>query len=308
VFEGVLGIRKPIFGLDIGYQTMKVVQVKGGGRRASLLGAAEVAIPAHSLSKDGVKDKQKIAQIILQAMKAARPHSISARIVSSALPESLVFTKSLDLPRMTSEEINKNIPYQATEFFPIPADETYMDWQIVGSHPVNNTMEVLVVAAPKILVDSLIGVVALAGLELLGLETKPSAVVRAIVPPAEPGPYLILDIGAKTTGLTCYDQGTIKLTSTAAIGGNEIQKDFAATLKVLSSEIIHLIKYYQNRIGQAQIFRKIMLAGGGANLERVPETIEALTKIKTEIGLPQIRLKNYDPKFATAIGLAMKEI
>ncbi|OGD57142.1 hypothetical protein A2V71_01765 [Candidatus Berkelbacteria bacterium RBG_13_40_8] len=308
MFEGVLGIKKPTFGLDIGYQTLKVVQIKGKGSGAHLIGAAEVAISPGVLTKEGVREPQKVAAVIKEAMKIAKPHSVSARIVSSALPESLVFTKSLSLPKMTLQEINKNIPYQATEFFPIPAEETHMDWQIVGTNPTNNTIEVLVVAAPKVLVSSLIETVKIAGLELMGLETKPVAVTRALVPQNDPGPYLLLDIGAKTSGLTCYDRGTIRLTSTAAIGGDEIQKDFAESLKVLASEAIHLMKYYQNRIGQAQIFKKVILAGGGANIAKVSETIESLTKIKTEIGMPQVKLKAYDPRFATAMGLAMKEI
>jgi type IV pilus assembly protein PilM len=308
LFEGILGIKKPIFGLDIGYQTMKVVEVKGKGKGTRILGVAEVPIPANSLGKEGVKEPQKIAQIIKEAVKTSKPHAISARIVSCALPESLVFTKSLSLPKMSVEDLNKNIPYQATEFFPIPAEETYMDWQIVGDNKDNKTVEVLVVAAPKALVNSLIETVKMAGYETMGMETKPVAVTRALIDPLDPGPYLICDIGAKTTGLTCYDQGSIKLTSTVAAGGDEIQADFSNSLKTISSEIIHLIKYYQNRVGQAQVFRKIILAGGGANIDKVNTTIEGLTKIKTEISFPRINSKTYDPKFAAAIGLAMKNI
>lgn len=274
----------------------------------SLIGAAEVAIPEGVMSKEGIKDKQKVSQAIMEAMRIAKPHSVTAKIVSSALPESLVFTKSLDLPQMTMQEINKNIPYQATEFFPLPIDQTYMDWQVVGENTAKQTTEVLVVAADKVLINSLNEAINSVGLELMGLETKPSAVTRALIPADDASPYLILDIGAKTSGLTCYDQRTIKLTSTAAIGGDDIQKDFDTSLKSISSEIMHLIKYYQNRVGQAQIFHKILLCGGGANIEKVTESLENLTKIKTEIGNPQINLKNYDPRFATAIGLAMKNI
>lgn len=308
MFEGILGIKKPTFGLDIGYHTLKVCQVKGSGKQAHLVGAAEVAIPEGTLTKEGVKNKEKIGEIIRQAVRIAKPHGISAKIVSSALPESLVFTKSLDLPQMTIQEINKNIPYQATEFFPLPVEETYMDWQIVGENKTNTTVEVLVVAAPKILVNSLNETISSVGFELMGLETKPSAVTRALVASKDPGPYLLLDIGAKTSGLTCYDEQTIKLTSTAALGGDEIQKDFDNSLKSLSSEIIHLIKYYQNRVGKASVFRKIILCGGGSNIEKVPQVIENLTKIKTELGQPQLNIKGYDPRFATAIGLAMKEL
>ena len=313
MYESVLGLKKPIFGLDIGYSTLKVMQIKGEGARAKLSGVAEVKIEPKTLSKDGIKDKKKITEAILAAMKAARPHPISARIVSSALPESLVFTKSIDLPQMSGQEINKNIPYQAGEFFPIPPNEMYMDWQIVGQLPGKNStqtgsIDVLVVAAPKIIVDSIAEVVKLAGLELSSLETKPVADTRALILPRDLGPYLVVDIGAQTSSIICFDQGTIKLTSTVSTGGDDLAGNFQANIDNLASEIVHLVKYYQNRIGQATIFRKIILCGGGANTANITSALEKATRIKSEVGWPIIKTKTYNPKFATVIGLAMKRI
>lgn len=307
MFEGVLGIKKPTFGLDIGHATMKIVQVKGTGPTARLSGAVEVAVPENGLTKDGIRDKKKLANIIKAAIGEAKPAPISAKIVASALPESLVFTKLIDLPQMTKKELDKNIPYQATEFFPLPVEETYMDWQVVGTLP-NNSIEVLVVAAPRVLVDNLIETVKLAGFELMGLETKPIALIRALMKPREPGPIIIIDIGATNTALICFDQGTLKLTSTLTFGGDQIKLEPAESIKNLSSEVVHLIKYYQNRLGQTQIFKKIVLAGGGANIHQIQIVLQQLVKIKTEVGQPLIHLKNYDPKYAAAIGLAMKEI
>lgn len=307
MFEGVLGIKKSTFGLDIGHSTMKMVQVKGAGLSAHLLGAVEVAVPEKSITKEGIRDKKKLAEIIKATLQEAKPSPISAKIVSSALPESLVFTKLIDLPQMTEKELKKNIPYQATEFFPLPVEETYLDWQVVGKLP-NNSIEVLVVAAPRILVDNLIETVQMAGLELMGLETKPIAVMRALVKPKELGPIIIMDIGATNTSIVCFDQGTLKLTSTITIGGNQIKTDPSENIKTLASEVMHVVKYYQNRLGQAQLFRKIILAGGGANIHQISIVLQQLTKITTEVGQPLIRLKNYDPKYATAIGLALKEI
>ncbi|MBM2821101.1 MAG: type pilus assembly protein PilM [Candidatus Berkelbacteria bacterium] len=127
MYESVLGLKKPIFGLDIGYSTLKVIQLKGEGPKAKLLGVAEIGIEPKALSKDGISDQKRVAESILTAMKMAKPNPITARLVSSALPESLVFTKSVDIPSMKSEEINKNIPYQASEFFPVPVNEMYME-------------------------------------------------------------------------------------------------------------------------------------------------------------------------------------
>ncbi|MFA6493088.1 MAG: pilus assembly protein PilM [Patescibacteria group bacterium] len=308
MYESILGFKKPILGLDIGYKTLKVMQLKGDGPNASLLGVSEIQIPPKSLSKDGIKEPKKIADAILQAMRNAKPHPITAKIVSSALPESLVFTKSVDLPSMTPQEINKNIPYQAGEFFPIPPNETYMDWQVVGSLPGQNTIDVLVVAAPKKIIDSFAETIKMANLELSSLETKPVADARALVTQNDSGPYLILDVGAKTSSLTCYDQGTIKLTSTVSVGGDDLVADFQPNLKNIATEITHFIKYYQNRIGRATIFHKIILAGGGANTPEIAKELEAATRIKTEIGWPIIKTKTYNPKYATTIGLAMKRI
>lgn len=308
MYESILGFKKPIMGLDIGYQTLKIMQLKGDGPGASLLGVAEVAIPPKSLNKNGIKEKKQIAQAIIQGMKNARPHTITAKIVSSALPESLVFTKSIDLPRMNLDEVNKNISYQANEFFPIPPNETYMDWQVVGSLVGQNTIDVLVVAAPKAIIDSLAETIKMAGLELSSLETKPIADARGLISPKDSGPSIILDIGAKTASISCYDQGNIKLTSTVSVGGDDLTKDLNMSIKNISSEITHFVKYYQNRIGQATIFRKIILAGGGANVAGVTEAIQEATRIKSSIGWPIIKTKTYNPKFATVIGLAMKRI
>jgi len=308
MYESVLGFKKPVLGLDIGYKTLKVMQLRGDRPGAGLVGVTEIEIPPKSLSKEGIKDKKKIAQVILEAMRNARPHPITARVVSSALPESLVFTKSIDLPAMSPQEINKNIPYQAGDFFPVPTNEIYMDWQVVGRLAGSNTNDVLVVAAPKLTIDSFAETVKMAGLELSSLETKPVADARALILPGDINPYLILDIGAKTSSLTCYDQGTIKLTSTISIGGDDLVEDFQPNLKSIATEITHFVKYYQNRIGQATIFQKIILAGGGANTEGIAKAIETATRVKTEIGWPIIKTKTYNPKYATVIGLAMKRI
>jgi len=308
MYEGVLGLKKPIFGLDIGYQTLKVMELKSDKAGAKILGVAEIPLDPKSLTKDGIKDKNKVAAAIHRATQLAKPHPITAQIVSSALPESLVFTKSIDLPKMSEEEINKNIPFQAGEFFPIPPAEMYMDWQIVGNLPEKNQADVLVVAAPKIIVDSIAEVVKIAGLELSSLETKPVADTRALIAPNDLGPYLLLDIGAKTSSIICYDQGTIKMTSTVSAGGDDLTADFQPNINNLASEIVHLVKYYQNRIGQATIFKKIITAGGGANVPRAVKSLEKATRIKTEIGWPLISTKSYNPKFATVIGLAIKKI
>jgi type IV pilus assembly protein PilM len=303
----LLKLKKDTFGLDIGLRSMKIVQIQGRGKNAYLVGATEVEVPPKCITKNGVREKDKLVQIIKQAIKQTRPKKINANLVSSALPESLVFTKAFDLPNMSPKELAKNIPFQTLEFFPLPKEETYLDWQVVGTQP-DGTMEVFAVAAPKIVVDSLVETILLAGLEPVAIETKPIAITRALVSSDEKGPILLIDIGAENSSMICYDQSTIKLTSTLTLGGDKIAQDVEKGVSLLANEVSHLTKYYQNRLSQSRLFKKIILAGGGAQIEQLPEMLERITKIQTEIGKPIIKVNNYHPKFAVAIGLALKEI
>ena len=58
MYESVLGLKKPIMGLDIGYKTLKVMQLRGDGPGAKVVGVAEIQIPPKILSKEGIKEKK----------------------------------------------------------------------------------------------------------------------------------------------------------------------------------------------------------------------------------------------------------
>ena len=296
---------KPSFGLDIGHETMKIVQISGSGSNALLVGNVEIKVPENSITKTGVKNKKEIASIINQATGLAKPNKIEAKIVASALPESLVFTKLLELPQMSNEELAKAVPFQAMDFFPLPPEETHISWQITGVKP-DRTLEILVVAAPKVLIDDLNETFILAGLTPLEIETKPIATTRALINKKDKAPILIIDIGAEASAMTCIDNGTIKLTSTLPFGNSLISKNPEKGVELLANEVNHLTKYYQNKLAEPKLFKKILLSGGGANLQKIPEILEKITRIWTEVGQPIIKIKNYNPKFAVAIGLAMK--
>lgn len=302
MLKSLIGFKKPILGLEIGFETLKLVQLQG----AVLSSAIEVPIPAQTLTRNGIKDKHGLGKILKNACSNAKPNPISARNVVSAIPQALVFTKLIILPKMSSRLTEQSIIDQTKDFFPLPSNEIIMDWQIVGE--ANKQNEIMVVATPKILVNDFIESIKIAGLELVSLEIKPIALVRALIDPTDKSTLLILDIGAERSELIYFDQDNIKLNSSIAIGGNNLQSDFAGSIKFLTSEILHLIDYYQKKSDKNKKIDKIVLTGGGANIEKTSDIIEELTQIKVVLGKPKINLTNYDPKFATAIGLAMKEI
>lgn len=335
------------FGLDIGFNSLKVVQLKKKGKQFEIVGFAQSAIPKTSLQKNKILEKKKLAEVLKATLTKATPHHISALEVVAALPEHLVFTKIIELPKMKEKEVGKTIPYEASEFLPISLEETYLDWQILAKGANSEKIDVLVVAAPKSLVDDYIDLVKLAGLQLVALETKPIAASRALVKDEKEG-LAILDIGAQATSVAIIDESILRLTGTTATGSNAInfalqrnlnlKEEEASKIKIekglstktdlktrkiietallpIVDEVTHAIKYYQNRIKAEGRISKIKLGGGGAALAGIASFFEKQTGILTELGNPLIHLSKQSQilisktaalSFTTAIGLALRE-
>jgi len=338
ILERLLGLEKNFFGLDIGYENIKVVELKKSGSMFKLVSFGCSPSPKEPFDKERIKDKKALVGAIVQAVS---DHRIGAKTVVSALPESLVFTKIIQLPKMKMEELQTVVPREAVNFIPLEPAQTYLDFQIVSA-TINNSYEILVVAAPKTLVNDFIETLKMARLSPFCLETKPIANTRALIPKNTQEAILILDLGALATSLTIYDKGAIKLTVTFPLGGKLFTEKIASTLSIkmeeaeekkktigitktgaeikkgleeplgaLIDETVSGLNYYKKHNEKAKI-SKIILTGGGAAMPGICGFFEEKIGIKTEVGNPWQAIKN-PPKekqtviFTTAIGMAMRQ-
>lgn len=313
-------IAEPLIGLDIGYDTLKIVQLNRRANPPKLMAYNAAAIPPKAMTAKDIDHSHEIADIISKTMAQANLHRIRGKYTVSGLPESRVFTKIIDIPIMSEAEMGHAIPHEASRHIPLPLSDIYLDYQPLNLR--NSQGEsVLIVAAPKVLVDKYLKILKLAGLELIALETKPIAAGRALIHPQETNPSLIIDIGAEATGISVFDQGTIKFTYTIPHGGhtftkaiaNYLSKDFnqaekikrqcgisskckyGDTIKALKpilgdilEEIGNAINFYEKRAKPARQIDKIRICGGGANTKGLPDYIynNLANGIKVVIGNP----------------------
>lgn len=319
-----------LMGLDIGYESLKLVELKGKRRgKATLIGAIDTPLTERILEKDSFKNIAATANLIKEACRKAKPHPIKATKIISALPETFVFSKTIQMPKMSEKEYAKAVPIEAAQYLPIPIEEVYFDYQILISHPDESLNDILIVASPKKLVDNYVEMTSLAGLELIALETKPLAVGRAVSSGAPISGSVVVEIGTEIARVSIWDNGSIRLTTTVAIGKNQIlesvkaidpsfkeidpiinERDFteySQTLGQISEEIVSAIKYHQNRDYKPKPIEKILLCGSGAKIKNIDQFIEKKTKLKTEIVTPNVKGNDkLGTEFITAFGLALR--
>lgn len=230
---------------------------------------------------------------------------------------------------MSKKELDEAVPVEAADYLPIPINETYLDYQILITHPDEPLLDILVVATPKRLVDDYIELANLAGFELAALETKPLAIGRAIISKTEKDGNLIIEIGTEFSRISVWDGNSIRLTSMMGIGKNQIldsmgidmndknhekpiidsktEKETLQLISQISDEALNSIRYHQNRDYKPKDIKHLMICGAGANISGIDKQIEKDIKIKTDIICPVFT--NGDKlgtEFTTAFGLAMR--
>ncbi len=251
MFTGIFGEQLNAFGLDIGYNSVKVIQLKKSGRTFAIKSINLLSIPNNSLTKDGIKESEKISQAIKEAISDSKPQPISARQVITSLPESLIFTKIITSPLIKDSEIADTVRLQISELFPIPIEDLYYDWQVISKNnplksaintketdkakkeehskenPSESELEILIIGTPKKIVDDINLILQNAGLELVILETKSIASARAILPSDNKKVLVLIDIGAETSNISIFENGVVRFTGTVSCGGNAVTRTLA---------------------------------------------------------------------------------
>lgn len=299
------------FGIHISHHAVTAAYLGSFGT-PKIHGVGVAKLERNPWLKNGLRDKETLAKAIATATSEAQPHSISLTQAICTLPESTVFTKVIKLPKLSRKELLQTIPFEAADALPLPLEEVYLDWQIneiPGEGHEKAKLRILVVAAPKHIVDDLTDTMASAGIELVCVESEPFSVARSVQHLlSSKAASIICTISEDTTTTTVATREHIKLTSTLQVGRRKLkQSQKEATLKI-AEEINENIKYYRNRLGEQEPIHSVILTGEGALTPELSTTIEKLVKIPCHVGYAPLRLPDgsaIHPKFNTVLGTAL---
>jgi len=318
----------PIFGFDLGTRTAKMMQLHKGGKDYEVLGYGCANFPAEAIVEGIVVDPEEIAKALSPLLKQMTFGKITARRVAAGLPLSKVFTRVLELPPMNPTDLGQAVRLEAEQYVPVPLPDLYIDYEIIEAGAEHS--QVLMVAAPRAIVDSYIKLFDLMNLEVALLDSTMAAATRAIMARAAPErTTLIADIGSHSIDLMVWDH-VVRLADTVAMGGdtltdklvkdlgikeaeaNEIKFKFGvgpsglqpkvvaslgAPLKKMCDEMRRVIKYYQERGGEKRHIQAIVVGGGSASMPGFLEYMQAQINMPVRIADPWagLKLKHMQP-------------
>ncbi len=185
---------KSLVGLDV--QPGYVAAVEGRGGVA--IERAAVAKLAPGVVREGeVTDPEALADV-LRAM--FREHKLGRRIRLGVANQRIVM-RTLDLPPLTDpKEIASAVRFQAQELIAMPLDQAVLEHQVMGTveTPEGTRTRVVLVAARRDMIESLLSAVRKAGLRVEGVDLSAFAMIRALHRPGSSDPTLYLSVGGVT--------------------------------------------------------------------------------------------------------------
>src|SRR3990167_3156469 len=118
-----------LIGLDIGSKTIKVVELERSGKINKLVTVGVSAAPPKGLLSELPLDHMALAEAIKKTCLDAR---VTTRRVNIALPESMAFTRVIEMPMLSDKELASAIRWEAEQYIPLPLSEAILDYQIMG--------------------------------------------------------------------------------------------------------------------------------------------------------------------------------
>lgn len=301
------------FGLDIGSHRLKAVQLaseKGDKYRLIALGSGPST--TKGLESDSEADLTALAQQIKKIHRAA---NFKTKNTAVALPEDKVFSRLLIMPKLSGEELNSALKWEAEQYIPLPLQEVSLTHQVVGviKKGATEKIKILLVAAPQRLISKIMTVLKTADLNVVSIETEMASLCRSLIE-AKDEAILVVDFGAKATDLAITENGQIIFTRSVPTGGEALTRAVATALGLesgqaeeykkaygvdplklegkvkqaleplldrMAEEMKKAMEFYQAETESQKQISRAVLAGGSASL---PEVVGLLaTKLNVEV-------------------------
>ena len=308
---------EPLFGLDIGNSSLKVMQiVMDKFRPPRVVGYGLSGLYTNCTTEGVITDPKTLGEALLDTLKNHLIGSVDTRRVACTIPSSHTFSRPLKLPRMADEELKEAVHLEVERYVPMPLDSLYLDYNITIAN--DKEIELATVAVPRKIVDSYLDFLGTMGLEPVVLEPTMYALSRLFSSDAaSSAPSILVDFGSVATDLAVIDR-TMLVNSTVSAGidqvvnsiaqkmnlspeearqlkneqgvsssGSEIADIVKPTLDNLVKEIEKIIRYHNDRNApDHRAIAQVLLSGGGSTMPGVGEYLSKALNLPTRMMNP----------------------
>lgn len=313
----MFGSRNSVLAVDVGSSSVKILEVHRDRDDLVITGFSRVELAQDSNRAEAVAE-------------CLRRGKFKVKRAFSAVSGKSVIVRFLTMPRMTNEELNRAVTFEAEKYIPWPVDESQIHAVSLGDVPTDDPnappeMRVLLVASKKSFVSDHARMLIEQGLNPQAIDIDSLALTSAFElhervsgAPIPSGSVALVDIGSNKTSVTVIAGGTPRFIRELDSGGADMTQALVRNFAIealdaerlkcspgekateveeaLSPVVADLANElnlsfdYFEHQGEAPV-EVIYVSGGASAAPGVAENIERATGKKTHIWNPIEGLK-----------------
>jgi len=316
-------------GLDLGSSAVRAVQLRPGRGGPTLERLGQVPL-APGVIRDGeIVDPDQVVAALKRLWQA---FGFRGRAVRLGLANQQVIVRQMDLPYLPPADLRRSLALQIGDQLPIAVDQSILDSYLLANlegDQGQRISRVLVVAAPRVMVQEIVTVVRAARLEPVAVDLDAFAVLRSLTDPtvlAGGDAELLIDTGAAVTNLLVHQAGRPRFVRIVVAGGGAITDTLVNALGVSAEEAeaakaavgmpvgdatapmdepgrliadraeqfldeIRASMDYYAASGEAVPLDRALLTGGAALMPNLRERLQELLGIPVDYGRPLRRVR-----------------
>lgn len=268
-----------VLGIDIGSRKIKVAEVKAQGRDAVVTALAIVDTPEGAVDQTGVFNPDAVGAAIKQAISESGASS-GAAVVSIAGSAS-VLVRTLEVPRMNSNELKEHMQWEINRNIPFAESTVVSDFKPLGDDDPNSAnMDVVLAISPQSAIDTVMDCVKKAGKTTHAIDVEPLGVARTLASGYDDlfhdQTVCVVEVGHKTTSINIYRNGKLLMPRQVPVGGENFTRAIADAMD------ISMLEAEEKKISSADVASMAVAASafnnpfapvgdlGGATQEFVP--------------------------------------
>jgi type IV pilus assembly protein PilM len=231
-------------GLDIGHDSVKLLQLEVGGDAPLNRTLAVVAAAKHPLPEEAKKDpahRVELSAPVIRQMLAQQP--FIGRDVVVTLPRELVHVKNLRLPNITDAELESAVMAEARTAFPFDIDSARIQILPAGQvrQGTETRQEVIVLAVKNADIDTYLMQLDKAGVAVKSLDSEITGLFRSFERfvrrrEDQQDVQMLIDIGARRTQVIISKGRDISFYKPVEIGGLHLLDAISRKLAITIDE------------------------------------------------------------------------
>lgn len=316
---------EPLFGLDIGSSSLKVMQISNQhSKPPKVIGYGVSSFYPTNVADQGIIVKPDIlSQSLYEVLKKNLKGSITTKRVACTIPTAHTFSRLVQLPVMEDADLAEAVHLEVEQYIPVPAAQLSVAYEVFKRTPTG--IEILMMATPKNIINSYVKFLESVNLEPVALEPSMNASARlfSMFDAYAHQPSILVDFGSAAIDVAIIDQ-TVFVNTTIPGGSDTLADQIAEKLRIsrpeamdiknqfgishsdkqqevmivaqpmleaLVNEVKKIFRYYNERTAKNHpALSQLVLIGGGSTMPGLSEYLSAALNMQPRIFDPWHKL------------------